>query len=105
VAATVAVAVTRTHVVEPLHPLEELEVVLVLALDQPVNVNVLVNLALHKADLQDFPVPGVIASGSGRVAVTPVDRSDQGGSNGGSHNVAVAVLAELQWFENVAEKN
>jgi hypothetical protein len=48
---------------------------------------------------------GVMRSGSGWVAVVPVDRSDQGGSNGGSHNVAVAVLAELQWFENVAEKN
>jgi hypothetical protein len=48
---------------------------------------------------------GVMRSGSGWVAVVPVDRSDQGGSNGGSHNVAVAVLAELQWFENEAEKN
>jgi hypothetical protein len=101
----VAVAVARTHVVEPLHPLEELEVVLVLALDQPVNVNVLVHFALHKADLQDFPVPGGRKGGSGRVAVVPVDRSDQGGSNGGSGNMVVAVLAEVQWFENVTEKN
>jgi hypothetical protein len=29
------------------------------------------------------------------VAVGPVDRGDQRGSNGGSGNVAVAVLAEI----------
>jgi hypothetical protein len=39
---------------------------------------------------------GEMRSGSGRVAVVPVDRSDQGGSNGTICKVVVAVLAELQ---------
>jgi hypothetical protein len=43
-------------------------------------------------------------SGSGWVAVAPVDAAEQGGSNGGGGNMVVAVLAELQWFENEAEK-
>jgi hypothetical protein len=33
------------------------------------------------------------------VAVAPFDRGDQGGSNGGGYNVAVAVLSELWQFE------
>jgi hypothetical protein len=36
-----------------------------------------------------------LTSGSGWVAVVPLDRGGQGGSNGGGYNVAVAVLAEL----------
>jgi hypothetical protein len=36
-------------------------------------------------------------SGSGWVAVGPIDARDQCGSNGGRFNLAVAVLAEL-WF-------
>jgi hypothetical protein len=36
--------------------------------------------------------------GSGRVAVGPVDRGGQGGSNGVGINLAVAVLAELMQF-------
>jgi hypothetical protein len=36
-----------------------------------------------------------VGSGSGWVAVAPIDSSDQCGSNGGSFNVVVAVLAEL----------
>jgi hypothetical protein len=38
---------------------------------------------------------GGLTSGSGWVAVAPLDRGDQCGSNGTSHNVAVAVLAEF----------
>jgi hypothetical protein len=38
---------------------------------------------------------GGVGSGSGRVGVTPIDAGDQGGSNGGSFNMVVAVLAEL----------
>jgi hypothetical protein len=34
-------------------------------------------------------------SGSGWVAVVPLDRGDQGGSNGSRYNVAVAVLSEF----------
>jgi hypothetical protein len=36
-----------------------------------------------------------VGSGSDRVAVVSFDRGDQGGSNGGGYNVAVAVLAEI----------
>jgi hypothetical protein len=34
-----------------------------------------------------------VGSGSGWVQLVPLDRGDQGGSNGVSYNVAVAVLA------------
>jgi hypothetical protein len=36
-----------------------------------------------------------VGGGSGNVAVVSVDAGDHGGSNGGSYNLAVAVLAEL----------
>jgi hypothetical protein len=36
------------------------------------------------------------------VGVVPLERGDQGGSNGGSGNVVVAVLAELWWFGKIA---
>jgi hypothetical protein len=36
-----------------------------------------------------------VGSGSDRVAVVSIERGDQGGSNGTSWEVAVAVLAEL----------
>jgi hypothetical protein len=45
------------------------------------------------------------ASGSGWVAVISVERGGQGGSNGGSGNVGVAVLAEIWWFECEGTKN
>jgi hypothetical protein len=38
-----------------------------------------------------------MGSGSGRVAVVPLDRGDQCGSNGGSYNLVVAVLGEIRW--------
>jgi hypothetical protein len=38
---------------------------------------------------------GEMGSGSGRVGVVPLERGEQGGSNGTSCNVVVAVLAEL----------
>jgi hypothetical protein len=41
----------------------------------------------------------LIASGSGWVMLVPLERGDQGGLNGGSYNVAVAVLAELRPIE------
>jgi hypothetical protein len=40
-------------------------------------------------------VRGGAGSGSGGVVVVPIDRGEQGGSNGTSCNVAVAVLAEI----------
>jgi hypothetical protein len=45
-------------------------------------------------------IDGIIRSGSGCVELVPLERGDQGGSNGTSYNVAVAVLTELQWIEN-----
>jgi hypothetical protein len=46
-----------------------------------------------------------MGSGSGRVVVVPIDRGDQGGSNGGSHNVWVAVLMEISTLEVEREKS
>jgi hypothetical protein len=46
---------------------------------------------------------GSAGSGSGRVAVVPVDRGGQRGSNGTGFKVAVAVLAELWVFEYLDE--
>jgi hypothetical protein len=47
---------------------------------------------------------GLAGSGSGWVAVGPLDRGGHGGSNGGSWSVAVAVLAELwRWQGGSAE--
>jgi hypothetical protein len=43
----------------------------------------------------DCGCDGGRVSGSGRVAVGPLDRGDQCGSNGGGWDVVVAVLAEL----------
>jgi hypothetical protein len=40
-----------------------------------------------------------VGGGSGGVAVGPLERGGRGGSNGGSWNLVVAVLAELWWFE------
>jgi hypothetical protein len=34
-------------------------------------------------------------SGSGRVGVVPLERGDQGGSNGTKYDMAVAVLTEI----------
>jgi hypothetical protein len=45
-------------------------------------------------------IDSIIRSGSGCVELVPLERGDQGGSNGTSYNVAVAVLTELQWIEN-----
>jgi hypothetical protein len=45
-----------------------------------------------------------MSGGSGRVTVVPLERGERGGSNGGSLNVAVAVLAELWWIEKCKEK-
>jgi hypothetical protein len=38
------------------------------------------------------------------VAVVPLERGDQGGSNGGGLTEAVAVLAEIRRFENGSGK-
>jgi hypothetical protein len=44
------------------------------------------------------------ASGSGWMTVVSYDAVGQGGSNGGSGSVGVAVLAEIWWFEYNVEK-
>jgi hypothetical protein len=44
-------------------------------------------------------------SGSGRVAVVPFDRSDQGGSNGTGLKPAVAISTKLQVSKNTSKKN
>jgi hypothetical protein len=44
---------------------------------------------------------GGVGSGSGWVGVVPLDRSGQGGSNGISYDVAVAVLTEIRSFGNL----
>jgi hypothetical protein len=43
-----------------------------------------------------------MGSGSDRVQLVPLDRSSQGGSNGVSWNVVVAVLAEIWLLLKVA---
>jgi hypothetical protein len=40
-----------------------------------------------------------MGSGSDRVAVVPVDRGDQGGSNGTSLTVVVAILRKIRSIE------
>jgi hypothetical protein len=40
-----------------------------------------------------------VGSGSGRVAVVALERGDKRGSNGGSYNLVVAILAELWWVK------
>jgi hypothetical protein len=45
-------------------------------------------------------IDSIITSDSGCVNLVPLERRDQGGSNGANYNVAVAVLRELQWIEN-----
>jgi Na+-translocating ferredoxin:NAD+ oxidoreductase RNF subunit RnfB len=52
----------------------------------------------------DCGCDGGRVSGSGWVAVGPLDRGDQCGSNGGGWDVVVAVLAEIWSFGNVAVK-
>jgi hypothetical protein len=42
--------------------------------------------------------------GSGRVAVVPIDRSDQGGSNCTGLKPAVAILTKLQVSKNTSKK-
>jgi hypothetical protein len=39
-----------------------------------------------------------MGSGSGNLRVVSVDRGSQGGSNGDSWNLVVAVLAEIWWL-------
>jgi hypothetical protein len=46
----------------------------------------------------------VSASGSGGVAVIPIDRGDQGGSSGGGCKLWVAILTEIWVFKKRTEK-
>jgi hypothetical protein len=48
---------------------------------------------------QDTMTDSITTSGSGWVESVPLERRDRSGSNGTNYNVAVAVLAELQWIK------
>jgi hypothetical protein len=45
-------------------------------------------------------IDSIITSSGGCVELVPLERGDQGGSNGANYNVAVAVLTKLQRIEN-----